>query len=261
MQRCQHAAFRYRFHCYYCGVLFDVLMEYFFEGIKDFSPMVKDKGHVRESLPNLKVEAEEVQKHKIILERYPMLKVSPKLDSQQPSRFSQDRQDKISGAKNTDVCGFSFLRQVELSPAEILSATGDSTGGAGWFTKQMAYHPLYLVSNPHDPGVCFPPSSRPTRVRCWETHHPPQQTKKNNNLRVVGKAPCAQLTWPKIHKATDNKSVNPWAGRCIFTAGADAAMWERERKHSAPTAGRWGRQSVRQTRFTVEDWRRGAWLH
>lgn len=64
---------------------------------------------------------------------------------------------------------------------------------------------------------------------------------KNNNLRVVGKAPCTLLTWLKIHKATGKNNVNPWAGRCrsIFTAGVDAAA-ERERRYSGKKKQRGG---------------------
>lgn len=71
----------------------------------------------------------------------------------------------------------------------------------------------------------------PAHIQIQSVRHRKTHAKfKNNNLRVVVKAPSARLTWLKIHKATGKNIVSPNAGRRIFTGGVDAA--QRERKHS-----------------------------
>ncbi|KAJ4925170.1 hypothetical protein JOQ06_017906, partial [Pogonophryne albipinna] len=112
-------------------------------------------------------------------------------------------------------------------------------------------HPLHLApGSPAPPSGYLQPASTRTplalllcsrdRLGLLPIHIPAKRrgthpTIKKNNLRVVGKAPCTQLTWQKIHKATGNNNVNPRAGRCrcIFTAGVDAAGEESLGKHCA----------------------------
>lgn len=82
-----------------------------------------------------------------------------------------------------------------------------------------------LRSAPEARSLCSPLTHKTHPIN----HQGPKKIRLNN-LRVVGKAPCAQLARLKIHRATGKNNVDPGAGRCIFGAGADAA--QRGGKHS-----------------------------
>ncbi|KAK1884776.1 ATP-dependent RNA helicase DBP9, partial [Dissostichus eleginoides] len=130
-----------------------------------------------------------------------------------------------------------------------LAITGEIKGNPS--QAPSLSHPLHLApGRPAPPSGYLQPASTRTplalllcsrdRLGLLPIHIAAQRrgthpTIKKNNLRVVGKAPCTQLTWQKIHKATGNNNVNPRAGRCrcIFTAGVDAAGEESLGKHCA----------------------------